>query len=110
MRAHNSQSGRQRGRKSGNGLRIFLRYLWDRKIVGGEEFAIQTAGGLVRSTVFDGGKSVRVEMGRVSFWSDQIPVAGPRREVLNEQISVGGREFNVLRRDDWQSALRCGWA
>jgi len=79
--------------KSGNGLRIFSRYLWDRKIVGAEEFAIQTAGGLVRSTVFDGGKSVRVEMGRVSFWSDQIPVAGPRREVLNEKISVGGREF-----------------
>jgi len=79
--------------KSGNGLRIFSRYLWDRKIVGDEEFAIQTAGGLVRSTVFDGGKSVRVEMGRVSFWSDQIPVVGPRREVLNEKISVGGREF-----------------
>jgi diaminopimelate epimerase len=79
--------------KSGNGLRIFSRYLWDRKMVGNEEFAIQTAGGLVRSTVFDGGKSVRVEMGRVSFWSDQIPVAGPRREVLNEKITVGGREF-----------------
>jgi diaminopimelate epimerase len=79
--------------KSGNGLRIFSRYLWDRKIVGNEEFAIQTAGGLVRSTVFDGGKSVRVEMGRVSFWSDQIPVTGPRREVLNEKISAGGREF-----------------
>jgi diaminopimelate epimerase len=79
--------------KSGNGLRIFSRYLWDRKIVGDEEFAIQTAGGLVRSTVFDGGKSVRVEMGRVSFWSDQIPVVGSKREVLNEKISVGGREF-----------------
>ena len=79
--------------KSGNGLRIFSRYLWDRKMVGNDEFAIQTAGGIVRSTVFDGGKSVRVEMGRVSFWSDQIPVAGPRREVLNEKISVGGREF-----------------
>jgi diaminopimelate epimerase len=79
--------------KSGNGLRIFSRYLWDRKIVGGEEFAIQTAGGLVRSTVFDGGKSVRIEMGNVSFWSDHIPVTGPRREVLNEKISAGGREF-----------------
>jgi diaminopimelate epimerase len=79
--------------KSGNGLRIFSRYLWDRNMVGGEEFAIQTAGGLVRSTVFDGGKSVRVEMGRVSFWSDKIPVTGPRREVLNEMISAGGREF-----------------
>ncbi len=79
--------------KSGNGLRIFSRHLWDRKMVGGEEFAIQTAGGIVRSTVFDGGKSVRVEMGSVSFWSDKIPVAGPQREVLNERISVGGREF-----------------
>jgi diaminopimelate epimerase len=80
--------------KSGNGLRIFSRYLWDRKTVGGEEFTIQTAGGLVRSTVFDGGRSVRVEMGNVSFWSDKIPVVGPKREVLNEIISVGGSEFN----------------
>jgi diaminopimelate epimerase len=79
--------------KSGNGLRIFSRYLWDRKIAGEEEFTIQTAGGLVRATVFDGGKMVRVEMGRVSFWSDKIPVTGPRREVINEKISVGGREF-----------------
>jgi diaminopimelate epimerase len=79
--------------KSGNGLRIFSRYLWDRKLVGAEEFAIQTAGGLVRSTVFDNGHSVRVEMGKVSFWSDVIPVTGPRREVLNEKITVGGGSF-----------------
>ena len=79
--------------KSGNGLRIFSRYLWDRKLVGGEEFAIQTAGGLVRATVFDGGRAVRVEMGKVSFWSDAIPVTGPRREVLNEQITAGDRAF-----------------
>ncbi len=79
--------------KSGNGLRIFSRYLWDTKFVGNEEFAIQTDGGLVRSTVFDGGKMVRVEMGKVSFDSEKIPVAGPKREVLNEKISVGGRDF-----------------
>src|SRR5258707_15827773 len=76
--------------KSGNGLRIFSRYLWDRKIVGADEFAIQTGGGLVRSTVFAGGKMVRVEMGGVSFDSGKIPVAGARREVINEKISVGG--------------------
>jgi diaminopimelate epimerase len=80
--------------KSGNGLRIFSRYLWDRELVGGEEFAIQTAGGLVRSTVSAGGTSVQVEMGNVSFLSDKIPVTGPSREVLNEKIMVGGREFN----------------
>jgi diaminopimelate epimerase len=80
--------------KSGNGLRIFSRYLWDTRVVGDAEFTIQTDGGLVRSTVFDQGKMVRVEMGKVSFSSDKIPVAGPRREVLNETISVGGREFS----------------
>jgi len=79
--------------KSGNGLRIFSRYLWDRKLVGKDEFAIETAGGLVKSTVFADGKMVRVEMGTVSFWSDRIPVIGPRREVINETISVGGREL-----------------
>ncbi len=60
---------------------------------GNDEFAIQTDGGLVRSTVFDGGKMVRVEMGKVSFVSEKIPVTGPHREVINEKITVGGREF-----------------
>ena len=42
----------------------------------------------------DRGKTVRVEMGRVSFWSDEIPVAGPRREVINEPIHRADSEFN----------------
>jgi diaminopimelate epimerase len=79
--------------KSGNGLRIFSRYLWDRKLVGEKEFAIETAGGVVKSTVFDNGGMVRVEMGKVTFWSDEIPVVGPRREVISEKISVGGKTF-----------------
>ncbi|MFO1477855.1 MAG: diaminopimelate epimerase [Verrucomicrobiota bacterium] len=79
--------------KSGNGLRIFSRYLWDRKLVSDREFTVETPGGIVKSTVFDNGRSVRVDMGRVSFWSDQVPVAGPRREVLKEQIEIGGSTF-----------------
>lgn len=79
--------------KSGNGLRIFSRWLWDQKRVGGDAFAIETPGGLVNSAVLDGGGSVRVEMGRVSFWSDKIPVTGPRREVLGETLQVGGKTF-----------------
>jgi len=79
--------------KSGNGVRIYSRYLWDIKFVGNEEFALQTDGGIVRSTVFDGGKMVRVEMGKVSFDSEKIPVTGAKREVIKEKISAGGREF-----------------
>ncbi len=79
--------------KSGNGLRIFSRFLQDQKLVGKDEFTIETPGGVVKSTVMDGGKSVRVEMGRVSFWSDAIPVTGQRREVLREEITAGDRTF-----------------
>ncbi len=79
--------------KSGNGLRIFSRYLWDRQRVNNEEFNIQTPGGVVTSRVLDDGKTVRVEMGQVSFQSDRIPVTGPPREVINETIAVGGRTF-----------------
>src|ERR1700733_2955435 len=69
--------------KSGNGLRIFSRDLWDKKIERNGEFTIETRGGIVNSTVLEKGQTVRVEMGVISFWSDEIPVAGPRREVIN---------------------------
>jgi len=75
--------------KSGNGLRIFCRWLWDTGRVGSEEFTVLTAGGQVQAQVRESGKTVTVEMGRVSFESTRIPVAGPSREVLREEIKVG---------------------
>ncbi|MDM9384340.1 diaminopimelate epimerase [Chlorogloeopsis sp. ULAP01] len=80
--------------KSGNGLRIFSRYLWDKKLVGEQLFSIQTLGGLVQSVVKDAGRTVQVEMGKVSFWSDEIPVIGDRREVIQEQINCCDRTFS----------------
>ncbi|MCP6757959.1 MAG: diaminopimelate epimerase [Fischerella sp. CENA71] len=80
--------------KSGNGLRIFSRYLWDLGLVSEESFTIQTVGGIVRSLVKDAGKTVQVEMGKVSFWSDEIPVVGDRREVLKESICVDDQTFS----------------
>lgn len=80
--------------KSGNGLRIFSRYLWDKKLAGKGEFSVETKGGIVHATVMSRGKIVRVEMGSVSFWSDEIPVAGPRREVINEPIHLRGLQYH----------------
>lgn len=76
--------------KSGNGLRIFSRFLWDKGLLRHQPFTIETIGGPVTSWLDPDGKNVTVEMGAVSFQSDRIPVAGPRREVINEQIEVGG--------------------
>src|ERR1700733_6851841 len=74
--------------KSGNGLRIFSRYLWDKKLVASEEFSVETLGGIAKATVMQRGKIVRVEMGSVSFDSSRIPVTGAPREVIGESIEV----------------------
>ena len=76
--------------KSGNGLRIFARYLFDRGVVGRGRFAVETVGGTVHCEVMEGGRTVSVEMGRVRFDSEAIPVVGPPREVLREPIEVAG--------------------
>jgi diaminopimelate epimerase len=89
LRIHNPDGSE--AEKSGNGLRIFCRYLYDTaRVVDGEEFALQTLGGRVQCRVLEGGRQVRVEMGRVSFSSADIPVTGGvEREVLEETMKVG---------------------
>lgn len=79
--------------KSGNGLRIFSRYLWDAGLVKTPTFTIETPGGHVRSEIKQNGALITVDMGRVSFDSTRIPVAGPPREVLNESITILDRDF-----------------
>jgi diaminopimelate epimerase len=79
--------------KSGNGLRIFSRYLWDKGLVREKLFSIHTAGGIVKSQIHNAGSSVTVEMGKVNFHSEQIPVNGKPREVINETINIDGQEF-----------------
>jgi len=76
--------------KSGNGLRIFCRYLFDRGLVRHEPFRVHTPGGVVHATVHDRGRSVTVQMGQVSFDALKIPVAGEAREVIREQMVVAG--------------------
>jgi diaminopimelate epimerase len=79
--------------KSGNGLRIFSRFLYDQKLAGTAPFTIETPGGGVESLVQQDGRLITVEMGRVTFQSSRIPVAGPVRDVLNEKFTIQGREF-----------------
>ena len=81
--------------KSGNGLRIFSRFLWDQKLVRNPSFTVETPGGHVQSVIKDDGRLITVAMGKVSFDSAKIPVAltGTPREVINEKIKILDREF-----------------
>ncbi|MDH5751168.1 MAG: diaminopimelate epimerase [Deltaproteobacteria bacterium] len=84
------------GEKSGNGLRIFIRHLWEQGLAPGRRFDIATRGGMVSAQVLDEtGARIAVGMGRLSFQSAALPMTGPSREVLGEKLSVGGGEWSI---------------
>src|SRR5262249_46668992 len=79
--------------KSGNGLRIFSRYLLDCGKVTTAPFTVDTPGGVVNVAIQPGGGLITIDMGRVTFQSDRIPVAGPTREVVQESMRIQDRDF-----------------
>lgn len=79
--------------KSGNGLRIFARYLWDTGRVTRDPFDIETRGGLVNAKVSPEAGLIRILMGQASFDSGVVGIAGPRREVVGELMDFEGVEL-----------------
>lgn len=75
---------------SGNGIRIFAKYLKDASYVQKKTFHINTGDGQVEVCYLnEEGSRLRVSMGKVTFWSDEIPMIGERREVINEDMVLG---------------------
>ena len=84
--------------KSGNGIRILAKFLWDHGYTPRPDFTIATLGGLVRARLDLEGRRVRMitaDMGRATFASEEIPVAGPRRDVVGEPLVVDGERLVV---------------
>jgi diaminopimelate epimerase len=82
--------------KSGNGLRIFAKYLFEKEYVQSKSFKIKTLGGIVAVQVQDETANlIRINMGKVTFISNEIPVTGPKREVVNECLDINGVEYKV---------------
>ena len=80
--------------KSGNGLRIFSRFLYDNGLVSGDkEFKVETLGGIVKCNVNTKESTVTVDLGQISFESSKIPVTGPSRSVENEQLTLLEKNF-----------------
>ena len=78
--------------KSGNGLRIVAKYLWDHGHVTKTAFTVETPGGVVecRVHVTDGRvRAVTVEMGAATFRAPDIPMNGPDRDVVAVPLQLG---------------------
>lgn len=84
--------------KSGNGLRIFSKFLYDHGYVSTPVFTVDTPGGVaaIELHLVDGRvDQMTVDVGRATFMSTEIPVAGPPREVVDEVIVAGDQELEI---------------
>jgi diaminopimelate epimerase len=83
--------------KSGNGLRIFARYLHATGKTTRRAFSVDTKGGLVSVTLHldrhREAAAVTVEMGRASFLPDALPCTLPVRELIQQPIEAGGQSL-----------------
>lgn len=77
--------------QSGNGVRIFAKYLKGAGYVQKKHITMHTIFGkkVEVSYLNEDGSRLKVSMGKLSFWSDEIPVTGEKREVINEDMVFG---------------------
>lgn len=85
--------------KSGNGLRIFGKFIFDRFRPGRNFFSVETLIGNVTIAILeedeDGASLIRVEMGKAGFEATQIPVMLHQPVVMGYPLKVADRIFNI---------------
>jgi diaminopimelate epimerase len=84
--------------KSGNGLRIFAKYLYEHGHAERPVFSVETKGGVVECQCHLAGSrvaSVTVEMGQVTFRAPDIPMYGPDHEVVDVPLQANDHFFRV---------------
>lgn len=85
--------------KSGNGLRIFCKYLYDSGYARSRQFSVETLTDIVYADIIEEEKGkalmIRVEMGKAIFSPRDIPVDSDKPEFIGQKIIAGDTEFEV---------------
>ena len=83
--------------KSGNGLRIFARYLYATRRVRKKSFTVDTKGGLVHIDLdldeLGEASAATVEMGRATFEPKALPCTLKSKELIQRPIQVAGERM-----------------
>ena len=82
----------------GNGLRCFVKFVYDNNIIEKEEFYINTLDGVkkIKINIKDNKiDTIKVNMGRGSFKSEDIPVSTTKKVFINESIDVLDKRFII---------------
>lgn len=108
--------------KSGNGIRIFSKYLKDAGYITEKQYYLTTkAGDTLVTFLDDAGNSMRVDMGYAVFEAGQIPAVGFEGEVVGESVFFCDNFYNatcvsmgnpncviMLERADQKKAMQLG--
>ncbi|MDX1417923.1 MAG: diaminopimelate epimerase [Candidatus Promineifilaceae bacterium] len=82
--------------KSGNGMRIFARYLRDKDYVSEDSFHIHMSGEPIQVRMLDNdGRRLALSMGRLSFNSEDVHLTGDAREVVDEELTLDDEQFQI---------------
>jgi diaminopimelate epimerase len=85
--------------KSGNGLRILCKYLYDYGYAKARQFSVETLTDIVYADIVEEEKGkatlIRVDMGKAIFSSRNIPVNSDQPEFIGQKVMAGDREFEV---------------
>jgi len=85
--------------KSGNGLRIFSKFLYDFDFTESKSFTIETLSGIVKAEIleekFGKAQNIKVDMGKAEFIAKYIPVISEKEECIGEQITIADKTFLI---------------
>jgi diaminopimelate epimerase len=85
--------------KSGNGLRILCKYVYDYGHAKSRQFSLETITDIVYADIVEEEKGkamlIRLDMGKAIFASRDIPVNSDQPEFIGQKIMAGDKEFEV---------------
>ncbi|MBU3216411.1 diaminopimelate epimerase [Clostridium estertheticum] len=85
--------------KSGNGLRIFCKYIYDYALTNNKVFSVETKGGIVEANIIETSnkkaKLISVDMGKAIFNSKEIPTNFISNEVIGEKLEAYDKQYEI---------------
>jgi len=82
----------------GNGIRCFVKYVYDKGVLRKNVLDMETLGGTKKVALTiknDSVSSVKVDMGFATFKPSEIPVISEKGEVIQEELEIEGRTYTV---------------
>lgn len=99
IKMHYYNSDGSKGEMCGNGIRCFSKFVYDKQIVNKEKFSVETDAGIkyIRLILNKEKKIeyISVNMGKGDFSAKSIPCTIDKKEILNEDINIDGRNIKI---------------